>query len=87
MGPRCGSPPFRLPLEDAVFRLDSKGSAAAYKHSTAHVLKHLGLIDSTEVHPECPDIRPDDESDRMKEAMLRPLRVAERLGIDLFKLA
>ncbi|MAS95655.1 MAG: hypothetical protein CMO55_20840 [Verrucomicrobiales bacterium] len=74
-------------LEDAVFRLDSKGSAAAYKHSTAHVLKHLGLIDSTEVHPECPDIRPDDESDRMKEAMLRPLRVAERLGIDLFKLA
>ncbi len=73
-------------LEDAVFRLDLKGSAAAYKHSTAHVLKHLGIIDSTEIHPDCLDRRPDDEADRMREALVRPLRIAERLGIENFKL-
>ena len=74
-------------LEDAVFRLDAKGSAAAYKHSTAHVLKLLGLIPSSEIHPDCTDRRPDDEADRMKEALVRPLRIAERLGIKNFKLA
>ena len=73
-------------LEDAVFRLDEQGSAAAYKHSTAHVLKLLGLIDSTEVHPDCPDRRPDGEADRMREALQRPMRVAERLGIPHFSL-
>jgi len=73
-------------LEDAVFRLNAKGSAADYKHSTAHVLKHLGLIESSEIHPDCPDLRPHDEADRMLEAMHRPLRVAERLGISQFRL-
>lgn len=74
-------------LEDAVFRLDENGSAAAYKHSTAHVLNLLGLIDSTEVHPACPDRRPDGEGDRMREALARPIRVAQRLGIPYFELA
>ncbi|MDA7920377.1 hypothetical protein N9B73_01370 [Verrucomicrobiales bacterium] len=74
-------------LEDAVFRLNPKGSAADYKHSTAHVLKHLGLIDSTEIHPECTDLRPENEAARMLEAMQRPLRVAERLEIEQFRLA
>ena len=74
-------------LEDAVFRLDARGSAAAYKHSTAHVLKLLGLIASSEIHPDCPDIRPADEADRMREALVRPLRIAERLGIGNFRLA
>lgn len=74
-------------LEDAVFRLDEEGSAAAYKHSTAHVLKLLGVIGATEIHPGCPDRRPDDEADRMREALRRPLRVAERLGIESFSLA
>ena len=74
-------------LEDSVFRLDDQGSAAAYKHSTAVVLQLLGIIATSEVHPDCPDIRPEDEYARMKEALIRPLRVAERLGIDLFKLA
>jgi hypothetical protein len=74
-------------LEDAVFRLDENGSAAAYKHSTAHVLKLLGLIESAEIHPDCTDRRPDDEAARMGEALRRPLRVAERLGIDSFALA
>jgi len=74
-------------LEDAVFRLDEKGSAAAYKHSTAHVLKLLGLIDSAEVHPDCADRRPDGEADRMREALTRPLRIAGRLGIPEFALA
>lgn len=73
-------------LEDAVFRLDERGSAASYKHSTAHVLKHLGLIGSAETHPQCADQRPEDEASRMREAMARPLRIAERLGIDLFRL-
>lgn len=68
-------------FEDQVFRLDENGSAAAYKHSTAHVLKLLGLIDSAEPHPNCRDRRPVDEAQRMKEAMQRPTRVAKRLGI------
>ncbi len=74
-------------LEDAVFRLDDKGSAAAYKHSTAVVLQLLGHIASSEVHPDCPDIRPGDEHFRMKEALIRPLRIAERLGIEGYTLA
>lgn len=71
-------------LEDAVFRLDENGSAAAYKHSTAHVLKNLGIIESSEIHPDCHDRRGEDEAQRMTEAMQRPLRIADRLGIDLF---
>lgn len=74
-------------LEDAVFRLDENGSAAAYKHSTAHVLKLLGLIESSEIHPDCTDRRPDGEAARMHEALRRPLRVANRLGIESFALA
>jgi len=74
-------------LEDSVFRLDANGSAASYKHSTAAVLKLMGLIETSEIHPECSDLRPDDEEARMAEAMTRPLRIAERLGIEQFKLA
>lgn len=74
-------------LEDAVFRLDENESAAAYKHSTAHVLKLLGLIESSEIHPDCTDLRPDNEADRMREALTRPLRVADRLGIENFSLS
>lgn len=72
-------------LEDQVFRLDEKGSAAAYKHSTAHVLKLLGLIEATETHPDCAERRPDGEAARMREALRRPLRMAERLGIGDFE--
>jgi hypothetical protein len=68
-------------LEDQVFRLDAKMSASAYKHSTAHVLHELGIIASPEAHPACKDLRGADEAARMKEALRRPLRVAERLGI------
>ncbi len=68
-------------LEDQVFRLDAKSSAAAYKHSTAHVLRALGIIASPETHPACKDLRASDEAERMNEALRRPLRVAERLGI------
>lgn len=74
-------------FEDAVFRLDARGSAAAYKHSTAHALHLLGLLDSPEAHPACKDLRGADEGARMREAMLRPARVADRLGIPDFKLA
>ena len=73
-------------LEDIVFRLDANGSAAAYKQSTAHVLKLLGLIASTEVHPDCKDRRGDDERERMLEALIRPVRLAKRLGIKDFQL-
>ncbi len=73
-------------FEDAVFRLDARGSAAAYKHSTAHALHLLGLLASPEVHPACRDRRGADESDRMREAMVRPLRVAESLKIPGFTL-
>jgi hypothetical protein len=68
-------------LEDQVFRLDGNMSASAYKHSTAHVLHHLGIIASPEAHPACKDLRGSDEATRMIEALRRPLRVAERLGI------
>ena len=72
-------------FEDAVFRLDAKGSAAAYKHSTAHALRLLGLLESAEAHPSCRDLRDDDESVRMWEAMQRPARMAARLGIPGFR--
>lgn len=68
-------------LEDQVFRLDAKMSAAAYKHSTAHVLHELGIIDSPEAHPACKDLRGSDEAARMTEALRRPLRMAQRLGV------
>jgi hypothetical protein len=68
-------------FEDLVFRLDAKGSASAYKHSTAHVLHLLGLLDSPEAHPACRDLRGSDEPARMREALERPLRMARELGI------
>ncbi len=68
-------------LEDQVFRLDAKMSASAYKHSTAHVLHELGIIASPEAHPACKDQRGADEAVRMEEALRRPRRVAERMGI------
>lgn len=68
-------------LEDQVFRLDEKGSAAAYKHSTAHLLHQLGILSAPEAHPSCPDLRGPDEGARMREAMVRPRRLARRLGI------
>jgi hypothetical protein len=70
-------------LEDQVFRLDANMSAAAYKHSTAHVLHALGIIAAPEAHPACKDLRGTDEAARMTEALRRPLRVAERLGIPM----
>lgn len=72
-------------FEDLVFRLDDRMSASPYKHSTAHVLHHLGLIDSPEAHPDCKDLRGADESQRMAEALRRPQRMAERLGIPFFR--
>lgn len=69
-------------LEDQIFRLDERGSAAAYKHSTAHVLRTLGVIAAAETHPDCRDQRGPDEAARMEEALRRPRRIAERLGIE-----
>jgi hypothetical protein len=68
-------------MEDQVFRLDLKGSAAAYKHSTAHVLHQLGIIATPEAHPNCKDLRGPDEESRMTEALVRANRIAERLSI------
>ncbi len=73
-------------FEDLVFRLDERLSASPYKHSTAHVLHHLGLIEAPEAHPACKDLRGADEAQRMAEALRRPLRVAERLKIPYFEL-
>lgn len=72
-------------LEDAVFRLNDQGSAAAYKHSTAACLKLMGLIASDEVHPDCKDRRGGDELERMREALRRPLKAAKMLGIPGFE--
>jgi dihydrodipicolinate synthase/N-acetylneuraminate lyase len=71
-------------LEDQVFRLDDRMLAASYKHSTAHVLHRLNIIDSPEPHPDCPDVRDERESGRMLEALRRPARIAKLLGIDFF---
>ena len=68
-------------LEDSVFRLDEKGSAAGYKHSTAEILKMLGVIESAEIHPDCADLRVGDEAMKMREALIRPMRMAERMNI------
>ncbi|MEI6713652.1 MAG: hypothetical protein WCO60_07860 [Verrucomicrobiota bacterium] len=68
-------------LEDQVFRLDERNSASPYKHSTAHVLKELGLLEAPETHPKCTDRRGSDEAQRMQEALRRPRRVAQKLGI------
>ncbi len=73
-------------FEDLVFRLDAKGSAASYKHSTAHVLNLLGLIASPDAHPACKDLRGADEAARMREALERPLRMAQELNIPGFTL-
>jgi hypothetical protein len=45
------------------------------------VLHAQGLIATVEPHPKCKDVRGADEAQRMAEAMRRPLRIAERLGI------
>ena len=58
-----------------MFRLDERLSAAAYKHSTAHVLHQLGVIRSPETHPECKDLRDANEGARMKEALLGAVKV------------
>ncbi len=71
-------------LEDQVFRLDARGSAAAYKHSTAHLLHQMGVIASAESHPDCSDLRSGDEAERMREALLRSKRIAHRLAIPGF---
>ncbi len=71
-------------FEDLVFRLNDQMSAAAYKHSTAHVLHQLGLIAAPEPHPDCKDVRGPDEALRMAEALRRPRRMAKRLGIPNF---
>ncbi|MDG0964078.1 MAG: hypothetical protein P8O23_03380 [Opitutales bacterium] len=71
-------------LEDSVFRLDYKGSVAGYKHSTAEILKMLGVIESAEIHPNCPDLREGDEQARMREALIRPIRMAERMNIPFY---
>ncbi|MBK8091072.1 MAG: hypothetical protein IPK32_03485 [Verrucomicrobiaceae bacterium] len=71
-------------FEDLVFRLDERLSASPYKHSTAHVLHELGLIDAPEPHPDCKDLRGPDEALRMQEALRRPRRVAKRLEIPFF---
>ena len=64
--------------------MDDKGSAAGYKHGTAEILKMLGIIDSAEIHPDCPDLRPGDEQARMREALIRPMRMADRMGIPFY---
>ncbi|MEQ1858609.1 MAG: hypothetical protein ABMA13_01590 [Chthoniobacteraceae bacterium] len=71
-------------LEDSVFRLDARGSAAAYKHSTAHVLHALGVIAAPEPHPACADVRGADEAARMDEALRRARRMAAKLGVPGF---
>jgi len=72
-------------FEDTVFRLDQRGSAAAYKHSTAHALRQLGYLESAEAHPACRDLRGADEAARIAEALVRPARMAKRLGIPQFE--
>lgn len=71
-------------LEDQVFRLNARGSAAAYKHSTAHVLHALEVIATPEPHPDCAEIRGTDEADRMADALRRARRAAEKLAIPGF---
>jgi len=68
-------------FEVQVFRPDADFRVGAYKHSSAHVLHHLGLIASPETHPACPDRRGPLETERMQEALHRPRRLAAKLNI------
>jgi hypothetical protein len=68
-------------LEDQVFRLDANGSAGAYKHGTACLLKELGIIAAAEAHPACRDLRAAGEDVRMAEALRRASRAMAKLGI------
>ena len=54
-------------LEDSVFRLDDKGSAAGYKQRQPRFSRCL-VLESAEIHPDCPDHRVGDERTRMREA-------------------
>lgn len=72
-------------MEDAVFRLNERNSASAYKHSTAHALHQLGVITAPEPHPASPEIRGADEAERMQDAMRRARRAAEKLNIPGFR--
>ncbi|MDB6055228.1 MAG: hypothetical protein JWN25_2751 [Verrucomicrobiales bacterium] len=74
-------------MEDQVFRLDHRGSASAYKHSTAHFLHNLGLVAAPDTHPNCRDRRDSGEGDRMKEAAIRVERIARKLQIEGFERA
>jgi hypothetical protein len=85
-GPRFDTRVYKLfeafqSLEDRVFRLDARGSAAAYKRSTAHVLRRLGVIAAAETHPDCRDRRGEDRRPAWKRRCVGPRRVAEKLGI------
>ena len=51
-------------LEDSVFRLDEKGSASGYKHSTAEILKMLGVIESAKFIRTVQILRAGDEAKR-----------------------
>ena len=44
----------------------------------------LGVIDSAEIHPACPDLRSGDERARMQEALIRPIRIADRMNIPFY---
>ena len=41
----------------------------------------LGVIESAEIHPDCSDIRAGNEAMKMREALIRPMRMAERMNI------
>ena len=47
----------------------------------------LGVIESAEIHPDCPDHRVGDEEARMREALIRPLRMAKRMNIPYYSFA
>lgn len=46
----------------------------------------MSLIDTEEVHPDCPDRRAGDELARMREALRRPMNAAKMLEIPDFEL-
>ena len=69
---------------EGIYGVDLEGNCT---FANPACLKLLGLIASDEIHPDCPDIREGDEVARMRSALRRPLRVAERLGIPHFALA
>ena len=67
---------YKLFKPSSLWRIRSfvwtKRAAPRVQASTAEILRMLGVIDTAEIHPDCPDLRIGDEQTRMRELCCVP---------------